>query len=215
MELFKIFVNCATSSVSIKLHFRCQSRGQARVTVIAGLEKLLSFRVPSDHSLGIGLLQHFDAAIGQSEQRFAKNAFALVVRDVNLPRVQNPPARIGCYVDSRASQEDRANGTTISPVYSERIVLRIAPHKVVRQIFHARTCWPEAQRNIEGLNVVRLYIATIDNEWIAGLSRRICRIWHTNGALKIIAAKVERACAEIDKDNWGHKLWVGDGWILV
>ncbi len=79
--------------------------------------------------------------------------------DVDLAFVHDPAARIGCDVDSRAGQEDRADGATIVPVYLERILPCVPFQNFTRKIFHTGTCRPKAQRNIECLASARFNIA--------------------------------------------------------
>src|SRR4029453_11895774 len=108
--------------------------------------------------------------------------------DVDLAFVHDRAARVGCDVDTRAGQKDRADGPTIFPVYLEWIFPCVPFQNVARKIFHARTCGPEAQRDVEYLASARLNIAASDDERIAGSGRGIRRIPHIYRTFQIVTA---------------------------
>ena len=107
--------------------------------------------------------------------------------------VHDPAARIGCDVDSRAGQEDRADRATIFPVQLEWIFPCVPLQNVAREILDTRTCRPEAQRDIKRFRCARLDVAARDHERIAGSGRGIRRMRHIDGTFQIVTAKIERA----------------------
>src|SRR4029077_14829135 len=105
------------------------------------------------------------------EECFAKSGFALIGSDVDRTVVQNPPARIGCDIDSGAGQEERADGAMIFPVYLEWIFPCVPLQNVAGQILYARTCRAEASRNIKHFRRPRLDVAACDDERVTGSGR--------------------------------------------
>jgi hypothetical protein len=211
-EFLEVFVNRTFDTVLFKLHFRREGRNKAWIAVIAVTDKLLAFRIPSDHSLRTDILQHLNAIVGEFKQRSSKRCFAFIISDVDLAEIHDPAARIGRDVNLRASQKDRADGATIFPVHLKRILARVCFQNVAREIMCRCTSRAEAQRDVEYLGSARLDITARDHQRIASTIGRICRVRYADGTFKIVAAKIECAGPKIRANNGNAIQWISNRW---